>query len=644
MNYAPLWLNWKPLPDPPEYLRAIAPSLMSPQGMTALEELTAGFTAFTGVRPEVSQSPKGPCLVLQEFPGGGEGFALKRSGENLFLAASGAGLVFGAFYLLRRLACGERWPEAASEPRYSLRMLDHWDNADGTVERGYAGRSLFFENDVPVCNARTRDYARLLASCGLNGSCINNVNVKGAALGLLTGYFNDTLAALGEQFAEYGVGLWLSVSFAAPMEQGGLPTADPLDPSVQAWWAEAAGSLFAEVPNLRGFLVKADSEGRPGPHTYGRTQAEGANMLAAAVKPCGGQILWRCFVYDCQQDWRDTVRDRAKAQCDTFAPLDGQFADNVILQLKNGPVDFQIREPVSPLFGHLEHTRSMAEFQLAQEYTGQQKHVCYLMPMFREVLDFHLCHKPENDRVADTIEAVTAVSNLGNDFNWTGHDLAAANLFGFGCLSWDPEADPREIAREWSVLTLGPDRDVTSTVADILMRSREIYERYTTPMGIGWMVNPGYHYGPNPEGYEYDRWGTYHRATCREIGVERGSTGTDFVSQYHSPLREMYDDPATCPENLLLFFHRMPYDHVMWDGRTLLQTWYDDHFEGYEAAESLARAWDGLEGRIEDAAFRRVQERFREQLRSAKEWRDIINSWLYRLTLIPDGKGRTLYL
>lgn len=644
MTYSPLWLNRKPLAAPPAYLRAIAPALMTPQGMTALEELSAGFAALGGKAPAFLGEADGACLVLREIPGGGEGFTLRRDGEKLILTASGAGMVFGAFYLLRRLACGESCPEAETAPRYDLRMLDHWDNADGVVERGYAGSSFFFENGAPVCNARTRDYARLLASCGLNGCCINNVNVKGAALRLLMGDFNETLSELGEQFAEYGVGLWLSVSFAAPMEQGGLPTADPLDAAVRAWWKETAARLFSEVTNLRGFLVKADSEGRPGPQSYGRTQADGANLLAEAVKPFGGEILWRCFVYDCQQDWRDTVRDRARAQCDTFRPLDGQFADNVILQLKNGPVDFQIREPVSPLFGHLTHTRSMVEFQIAQEYTGQQRHVCYLLPMFREVLDFRLWHRAENDRVRDTVEAVTAVSNLGNDYNWTGHDLAAANLFGFGLLSWDPEADPGEIAREWSILTFGADKTVTDTVADILLRSREIYERYSTPMGIGWMVNPGDHYGPNPEGYEYDRWGTYHRATCKEIGVERGSSGTDFVSQYHSPLREMYDDPATCPENLLLFFHRLPYDHIMQDGRTLLQTWYDSHFEGYEAAESLARAWDGLEGKIEEGAFRRVQERFREQLRSAKEWRDVINSWLYRLTLIPDEKGRTLYL
>lgn len=644
MDFSPLWLNWQPLPDPPGYLRGISASVKTTQGRAALRELKSGFAAFTGLKPAAKPVSDGCCLSVEETDDPGEGFTLRRDRDGMFLSGSGRGLVYGAFTLLRKLACGESFPEIASAPRYPLRMLNHWDNPDGSVERGYAGSSLFFRDGVPVCNERTGEYARILASCGLNGSCINNVNVKGNARKLLTGEYHATLRALGEQFREYGVGLWIAVSFASPMDLGGLPTADPLNAHVRAWWAETAKKLFTAVPNLRGFLVKADSEGRPGPHSYGRTQAEGANLLAEAVKPFGGEILWRCFVYNCQQDWRDTVRDRAKAQCETFAPLDGQFADNVYLQIKNGPMDFQIREPVSPLFGRLAHTKSMVEFQLAQEYTGQQRHVCYLTPMFREVLDFHLHHRSENDRVADTISAVTAVSNLGDDPNWTGHDLAAANLFGFGLLSWDPDADPGDIAREWSVLTFGRNETVTETVADILLRSREIYERYTTPLGLGWLVTPGTHYGPSPEGYEYDRWGTYHRATCREIGVERGHSGTDYVNQYYSPLRETYDDPASCPENLLLFFHRLPYTYRMKDGRTLLQTYYDLHFEGYAAAEGLSEAWDSLSGLVDEGVFQRVRERFGEQLRSAREWRDIVNSWLYRLTLIPDEQGRTLYL
>ncbi len=644
MDYSLLWLDWKHREGLPPYTETLCGEVKTGEGKTALRELTAGLQAMRGRASALGSQKERPCLRLEELEADGEGFSLSREGEGMCLRGGGKGLLYGAFYLLRRLALGEDFPEKTSSPAWPIRMLDHWDNADGSIERGYSGRSFFFREGEPVCTARTRDYARLLASCGLNGSCINNVNVKGNALHLLSGRYNRELREIAACLGEYGVALWLSVSFSAPMELGGLPTADPLDERVRTWWRDTCASLFAAIPDLAGFLVKADSEGRPGPHTYGRSHAQGANMLAEAVEPHGGKILWRCFVYNCTQDWRDTKTDRARAQCDTFAPLDGQFRDNVYLQAKNGPVDFQIREPVSPLLGRLPHTNSLLEFQLAQEYTGQQRHVCYLPTMFREVLDLRLRHREERDTVAESIRAVAAVSNTGDDYNWTGHDLAAANLFGFGLLSWDPQADPAEIAREWSVLTFGDDPSVTEAVCSILLGSRETYEKYTVPLGIGWMCVPGVHYGPCPEGYEYDRWGTYHRATCRAIGVERGPEGTGYTEQYAPALAELYRDVETCPEELLLFFHRVPYSHRMKDGRTLLQRIYDDHFEGYEEAEGMARAWDALEGRVPEEVFRRVRERFREQLRSAKEWRDVINSWFYRLTEIPDEKGRTLYL
>ena len=644
VDYSLLWLDWKPRQDLPAYTKYVVGEAGSLRSAAALRELRAGLRAMGGEAPGEAPPETAPCLRLVEEPGKDEGFRLRREGESLILTGTGRGLVYGAFYLLRRLALGEDFPCLSSSPAYPIRMLDHWDNADGSIERGYSGNSFFFREGSPVCTGRTRDYARLLASCGLNGCCINNVNVRGNALRLLTGEYDGELRQIAACLEEYGVGLWLSVSFSAPMELGGLPTADPLNPEVKAWWAEAAGRIFRSVPNLAGFLIKADSEGRPGPHTYGRTHADGANMLADAVLPWGGRILWRCFVYNCTQDWRDTETDRAKAQCVTFAPLDGQFRDNVYLQIKNGPVDFQIREPVSPLLGRLEHTNSLLEFQIAQEYTGQQKHVCYLIPMFREVLDFRLRHRPEKDSAAESIQAVCAVSNTGDDVNWTGHDLAAANLFGFGLLAWDPRSDPSEIAREWSILTFGRDPNVTVTVCGILLGSRETYEKYTVPLGIGWMCVPGVHYGPSPEGYEYDRWGTYHRATCREIGVERGPGGTGYALQYSPSLADLYGSVESCPEELLLFFHRLPFSYRMKDGRTLLQRIYDDHFDGCEEAEAMAKAWDTLEGRVPDEVFRRVRERFREQVRSAREWRDVINSWLYRLTLIPDEKGRKLYL
>ena len=635
MNASPLWLDFRPRPDLPLWTRRVTGEVTSPQGKAALRELRQGFAALSA-----EAAGDGPCLRLREEPGEGEGWRLSAEKDGPVLSGPGRGLVYGAFALLRKLALGEAPVPGEEAPRYPLRMLDHWDNADGSIERGYAGNSFFFREGRPVCGGRTREYARLLASVGLNGCCLNNVNVTGEALYLLTGKYDGELRAIGEALAEYGVSLWLSVSFAAPLEQGGLPTADPLDPAVRRWWRETCDRLFRAVPDLGGFLVKADSEGRPGPQSYGRTQAEGANMLAEAVKPHGGRILWRCFVYDCTQDWRDLKTDRARAQYDTFAPLDGQFADNVLLQAKNGPVDFQVREPVSPLLVRLEHTKSIVEFQLAQEYTGQQKHVCWLGAAMKEVLDF----TGPAGTVKDRLSAVCAVSNTGDDFNWTGHDLAAANLYTFGRLCWDPDLDAEVTAREWTRLTYGPDPLVEATVTDILLRSREVYEQYTVPLGIGWMCDPPTHYGPSPEGFEYDRWGTYHRATCREIGVERGPAGTGYSEQYGPALGAVYGNMDTCPEELLLFFHRLPYDYRMRDGRTLLQRIYDDHFEGCAAAEAMAKAWDALEGRVRSDAFRRVQVRFREQVRSAREWRDVVNSWLYRLTLIPDEKGRKLYL
>ena len=644
VDYSLLWLDWKPKRALPAYTKRIAGMPATRQGKAAQRELMAGLKAMGAETVLCGKVADGPSIKLTESLGSGEKITLKRSRDGMELVGNGISLLYGVFHLLRHLASGEDYPEWDSSPAYGIRMLDHWDNADGSIERGYAGRSFFFRDGKPFFSERTRDYARLLASCGLNACCINNVNVRANALKLLTGSYQRELKRIAVCLGEYGVSLWLSVSFSSPIELGGLETADPLDPRVRQWWKDTCGKLFASIPNLAGFLVKADSEGRPGPHSYGRTQAEGANMLAEAVSPFGGKILWRCFVYNCTQDWRDTKTDRARAQCDHFAPLDGQFRGNVYLQIKNGPVDFQIREPVSPLLGHLEHTASMVEFQIAQEYTGQQKHVCYLLPMFREVLDFHLEHKPEHDTVKENISAVCAVSNTGDDYNWTGHDLAAANLFGFGLLAWDPSADPEEIAREWSILTFGDDPVVTRTVTDILMNSRRVYEKYTVPLGIGWMCVPGNHYGPSPDGYEYDRWGTYHRATHKEIGVERGPDGTGYTEQYAPRLAAMYASVENCPEELLLFFHRLPYDYRMKDGRTLLQRIYDDHFEGFEEAQAMSDAWNELRDKLDPEVYARVQDRFREQLRCAKEWRDVINTWLYRLSLIPDEKGRKIYM
>ena len=410
--------------------------------------------------------------------------------------------------------------------------------------------------------------------------------------------------------------------------------------------------LCTRLPNLGGFLVKADSEGRPGPFTYGRTHADGANMLAEAVKPYDGLIIWRCFVYNCQQDWRDRKTDRARSGYDNFKPLDGQFLDNVILQVKNGPMDFQVREPVSPLFGGMEHTNEMLEVQIAQEYTGQQRHVCYLIPMFKEILGFHT-HCSENlDTVEDIVTGRTmrnhncgmaAVANTGNDENWTGHDLAAANFYGFGRLSFDASLSAEEIAQEWIRCTFGQDEEVLEKIEKILMMSWPAYEKYTSPLGIGWMVNPNYHYGPNVDGYEYDRWGTYHRADHLGLGVDRSHNGTGYAQQYLEPNTSMYDAIETCPEELLLFFHYIPYTYELKSGKTLIQHIYDTHFEGAEDVEEMAAIWDSLKGKVPEKVFLRVQKRLGHQKNHSKEWRDQINSYFYRKSMIPDNKNRAIY-
>lgn len=608
---------------------------------------------------------------------GGEGYYIYSSKEGYCIFASAyKGLLYGMFAFLshlRRGKCDERLC-VVQRPSNPLRMLNHWDNMDGSIERGYSGESFFFENNEVLVNERTRMYARAVASVGINAVVINNVNVKDAATHLIAPRYYERVRALSELFAQYGISLFLSVNYAMPLEceasagsgTGVLESADPLDKAVRAWWKEKCDEVYAHVPLLGGFLVKADSEGRPGPFTYGRTQADGANMLAEAIAPHGGLIIWRCFVYNCQQDWRDRTTDRARAGYDYFKNLDGEFAANVILQIKNGPMDFQVREPVSPLFGGLEKTNQMLEVQIAQEYTGQQVHVCYLIPWFKEVLAFQTGLRTpgaENATVEDLVSGrallqsncgMAAVCNTGNDYNWTGHDLAGANLYGFGRLAFDTSLSAEEIAEEWiHLFYIGQIGEtgyakksgdvIVETVRSILMRSWPVYEKYTSPLGIGWMVVPHYHYGPDVDGYEYSRWGTYHRADHEGIGVDRTMRGTGYTGQYNEPNASMYDAVETTPEELLLFFHHMPYSYRLKSGKTILQHIYDTHFEGADEAEEMLADWKKLEGILSPSKYERVLERLNRQAAHSKEWRDVINSYFYRKTGIADAKGRALY-
>ncbi len=561
----------------------------------------------------------------------GEGYRILPEGEGYRIRGGETGLLYGVGRLIRHRIGGEALPRGDCFPRYALRMIDCWDNMDGTVERGYSGRSIWFEDGRFVYRPeRIRMLGCLLSSVGINCLCINNVNVREPAQGLIDELLGD-LAAMADILRPWGVRLMVSVDFAMPL-RAGLTTADPLDAGVAAWWAERAEKVYGAVPDLAGFLVKADSEHRPGPYTYGRTHAEGANMLARALAPFGGKLVWRAFVYNCMQDWRDTRTDRPMAAYDTYQPLDGQFDDNVILQVKHGPFDFQVREPLSPLLLSVKHTPLAVEFQLAQEYTGHQIDLYYMPPMWDEV--FSAMGK-------DRVIAVAAVSNLGRDDCWTGHPLALANLFAYGRYAWDPDCGAEETARIFVRMTYGFGKEDEDVLTQALMESRHIYEKYNAPLGICWMVNPGGHYGPDPDGYEYQLWGTYHRADRDAVGIDRTASGTGYAAQYPGEVQRFYEDRATCPDEYLLFFHRCRYDSVMRDGRTLIQRIYDDHFEGAAMAEEMA-------GRLKRLPFppgdrEEIFRRLDMQVKDAAEWRDVINTFFRRLSGAEDARGRKIW-
>lgn len=578
----------------------------------------------------------------------------EKAGQIVIEASDSKGILYGTFDLLRRIQMQApvKNLDITKAPAMPIRMLNHWDNMDGSIERGYSGNSFFFADNEILVNDRTAAYARMIASIGINGVVINNVNVKECATYLITDRYLDRLKKMSEIFAGYGIRLFLSLNYAAPIELEELDSADPLSDEVKEWWIKRMKIVYDAVPNLGGCLIKADSEGRPGPFTYGRSHADGANMLAEAVEPYGGLIIWRCFVYNCKQDWRDRKTDRARAGYDNFIDLDGQFKDNVILQIKNGPMDFQVREPVHPLFGALEKTNQMLEVQIAQEYTGQQRHICYLIPMFKQVLDFKTYINKDKDTIGDIVSGrayrqkncgMAAVANTGNDVNWTGHDLAAANLYGFGRLAFEPDLSAKEIAQEWIRLTYGCGEEIEETLLFLLLSSWQAYENYTSPLGIGWMVNPGHHYGPNVDGYEYDRWGTYHRADHLGIGVDRSHEGTGYALLYKEPNASVYDSKEKCPDELLLFFHHVPYTWRLKSGKTVIQHIYDTHFEGVEMVDEMARRFEKLHGKLPEKVYERIKERLNHQKEHAREWRDQINSYFYRKTGIPDERGRTIY-
>ena len=584
-------------------------------------------------RYELENALPGLSFDLRKQDNMGDAYRIEPLQTGSFRLIGGCtGLLYASYRLIHDHICGVDIPETiSSSPKYSLRMINCWDNLDGSVERGYSGRSLFFSDGKLSYNPdRIRELGRLLSSAGLNVLCVNNVNVHYPAQLLLEDYLPN-LAALAEIFRPFGVRLMVSVDYSQPMRHG-ISTADPLSPEVQNWWNDTARQVYSAIPDLVGFLVKADSEGRPGPFTYGRNHAEGANMLAEALKPFGGYVVWRCFVYNCRQDWRDTQTDRPKAAWDHYAFLDGKFADNVILQVKHGPFDFQVREPLSPLLLGMKQTNLAMELQLAQEYTGHQIDLYTMIPMWKELYE---------ELPANNIMSIAAVSNLGNDECCTGHPLAAVNLFTYGLLSWNPELDAEAAVRRWCRLTYDFTPDQEQTLVCLLLSTRRTYEKYTAPLGIGWMVTPHDHYGPNPSGYEYDLWGTYHKADRNAVGIDRTHAGTGYLDQYPEYIRKKYENPESCPDLYLLFYHRLSYDFRMKDGRTLVQRIYDDHFEGLEETQTMASSLTSLPFPEQDMNI--IRTRMEKQLHNAREWCDIINTFFHRLCGTPDVYGRKIF-
>jgi len=597
---------------------------------------------FPALRPGVALKADGFLLKT-----------LKRDGHSYLIvtALNDRGVLYGAFALLRRLALHQPI-EALDElenPYAPVRMLNHWDNLDGSIERGYAGPSIFFANNNVVEDlSRVRDYARLMASVGLNSCSINNVNANPR---VISPEFLPQLARVAAVFRVWGVRLFVSIDFSSPQKLGGLDTFDPLDTRVAQWWKTQVDEIYAVIPDFGGFVLKADSEGRVGPSAYGRTHADAANVIAGALRPHGGVIFYRGFVYDHHMDWRNLKNDRAAAAYNNLHGLDGQFADNAALQIKHGPIDFQVREPASPLFGGLEKTNQVIELQITQEYTGQQRHLCFLVPMWKAVLDFDMqangAGTPVKQLVAGRtfkrpIGGFVAVSNVGASPTWLGHHLAMANLYGFGRLAWNPDLSSKQIAEEWTRQTFGHDPQVVQTITALELDSWPVYEKYSGPLGAGTLTDIiNIHYGPAPESSEYNGWGQWHRADEKGVGMDRTvATGTGYIGQYRPAVAKMYEELSTCPDELLLFMHHVPYTYVLHSGKTVIQHIYDSHYEGAEAAAGFVKQWRTLKGRIDEARYAEVEAHLEYQAGHARVWRDAICNWFLRKSGLRDAKGR----
>jgi alpha-glucuronidase len=670
-----LWLNYKPMEAGDalrdEYAAALGTiSWQTPTPImdTAAEELRTAVETLTGQAPTLGKGSRaatggvvlafgrdravGSLRAAADLAAvGKDGYLIHSSEGTIYvLGGSDKGVLYGAFHLIRLMQTRQSLAslDVREQPAYNVRALDHWDNLNRSVERGYAGPSIWEWDKLPAeVSPRYREYARANAAVGVNAAVLNNVNANAA---FITPEYLEKVKIIADILRPYGVGIYLSINFNSPVSVGGLATSDPADPSVQKWWKDKAKEIYSYVPDFGGFLVKANSEGQPGPQDYGRTHVDGANMLAAALKPHGGIVMWRAFVYTV--DASDPMYDRAKQAYIEFMPFDGKFADNVIIQVKNGPIDFQPREPVTSLFGAMTRTPLMIEFQITQEYLGHSVQMVYLAPMWKEVLnqDTYACGpgstvaKVTGGKVypfAGKMSAISGVANTGTDANWTGHHFAQSNWYAYGRLAWNPDLTSAQIAREWIGMTFTNEHAFADPVEEMMLASHEAAVNYMQPLGLHHIFSGSGHYGPGV--WERIRPGTrpdwvpeyYHRADAKEVGFERSSRGTDYTGQYFSPLRETYDNIATTPENMLLFFHRVPWDYRMKNGRTLWDELCYKYTEGLDATREFQKTWDRLESMVDTERFRHVQYRLREQTRDAIWWRDAVLLYFQSINGLP---------
>jgi alpha-glucuronidase len=647
-----LWLRYDAVTDVArraEYAaatRTVVVQEASDTGAAIGGELARGLSGLTGtdVRPLGELTPGTTPAVVVGTPAaspvvkalgwdadlaalGDEGFVIRTTavaGRPLIVIASTGrmGLLYGTFDLLRRMQTSQPIDHlnVSDRPKLSLRLLDHWDNPDGTVERGYAGRSIWQWPELPDrVDPRYADYARANASIGINGAVLNNVNAKAEQL---DPRYLSKAAAIATALRPYGVRVFLSVNFASPKSLGHLPTADPLDPGVAAWWRAKADEIYRLIPDFGGFLVKANSEGQPGPRDYHRTHADGANCMADALAPHGGVVMWRCFVYDDRVD-----PDRAKRAFKEFAPLDGHFRPNVFLQVKYGPIDFQPREMFHPLFGVMPRTPLMGEVEVTQENTGHSTSLAYLGPTWKEFLDADTFRAGPGTTIASILEhqpmtGIAGVANTGTDRNWCGHDFAQANWYAFGRLAWDPALSADAVADEWARQTWGNDPAVVRTATDVMGGSREAMVDYEMPIGLTHIMEGGSHYTAAPK-----QFADYHRAGPDGIGSDRTASGSDALAEYAPEVSRIYAEADACPDQLLLWFHHVPWDHRMHSGRTVWDELVFRYSAGVEHVKAMRGQWATLRGQVDDQRFDAVLAKLDQQVIDAGKWRDTCLSY-----------------